>query len=456
MRAALQLSWASLVFALAGPACVWEPGDDDTSGGVAPTLIGLGIGPMDPVVTVGERLQFTATGFYSDQSTRDVTDSVSWQSSEPSVLAVASGLDEEGLGTALSMGEAGVRASLFDLHSNVLGVTVTDASITALTVAPTSVTLHAGEGTALVAEATFSDGSRGNVSGSVRWSTSDGLVATVDPGGLVQGVGQGSAAIVAAQDLPGGSIESAPAIISVVGDDVLIDDADVRIVGLSSAEDEGGVTWTLSVRNSGGAPAQGFWVDLWLHRTASPPAPPATGDVFAFVDVLEPGATVDVPLRMDGAPPGTYQSWALVDSYGTVVEGQVGENNNAWGPTTTVVTGSGAPVGADLSVSYLQAFVDTDDGSVLYIVDVTNTGGEGAIDFRVGLFADPSFPPEAPAAPDELATVELLAPGQTLTLDLRARSVPETWWVSYVLADCAADVTESNEANNLASATVEP
>lgn len=452
----LPLAKASLVLWLAGPSCQWEATDDDSDTTAQATLVGLGIGPNDPQVTVGSTLQFTATGFYSDQSTRDVTSAVEWQTSDGSVIEVGSGLDREGLGTAHAPGEAGVRATHFGLQSNILAVRVTAAQVTALSLAPSHTYLHPGEDTALVAEATFSDGSRGNVSGSVRWLTSDGQVATVDAGGVVQGVAQGLASVVAQQDVVGGVVESPPALVEVVGSDIVIDDADVRIVGLNHVEGPEGVTWTVSVRNSGGAPATGFWVDLWLHRTAAPPLPPATGDVFAFVDVLEPDATIDVPLVLEGAAPGSYQSWALVDSYNTVPEGQAGENNNGWGPHSTAVTGDGGPVGAELAISYLQAFVDAADDSVLYIVDVTNTGGEAAIDFRVGIFADPSFPPEAPATPDEVATIELLAPGQTMVLDLAVRGVPESWWVSYALADCAADVTENNEANNVAYVTVEP
>jgi hypothetical protein len=49
-----------------------------------------------------------------------------------------------------------------------------------------------------------------------------------------------------------------------------------------------------------------------------------------------------------------------------------------------------------------------------------------------------------------------LEPGETASLDMLVRAVPETFWQSWVLVDSAGAVSESNEANNTAGVTVAP
>jgi subtilase family serine protease len=244
--------------------------------------------------------------------------------------------------------------------------------------------------------------------------------------------------------------------VQVVGDDVSIDQADVRIVGLSVASSGTDVTYTAELKNSGGSPASGFWLDVWLNRTAAPPPPPATGDGYQFVDVLAAGETAEVTVTIYGVNPGTYQSWLLVDSVGSVSEGSLGENNNLWGPEAVTVTGSGDPIGADLSITYLVAYIQESQGQVIYIVDVTNSGDQAAEGFAVGVFSNPEFPPTAPAVPDEQAAVEYLAPGETAYLDVVVRALPEGSWSSWVLADVASAVPEPNESNNLQGFEVAP
>ena len=73
-----------------------------------------------------------------------------------------------------------------------------------------------------------------------------------------------------------------------------------------------------------------------------------------------------------------------------------------------------------------------------------------------GVFANPDFPPVAPATPDEQVTVGSLAAGATEYLSLTIRSVPQHWWHSYVLADAYNSIPEYNETNNLASSQVLP
>jgi len=448
----------SLAFVLVASSCSggWTAGDDDDVGPIPASIIGVGVTPSDPTVTLGEEIQFVATGYYNDQSTRDITDTVTWQSSELSVLSVSSALDQEGLGIPVAAGSARVRASFFELNSNEVSVTVTEAVVTELVVQPSEVSLHVGESVQLVAEAEFSDGSRGNVSGTVRWITSSGSIATVEIAGMVTATGLGSADIRAVYEQGGGEFEAQPATIEVLGGDVVIDGPDVRVVGLTAVSATDSVDYTVAVKNSGGSPASAFWVDVWLDLPNIPAAPPVTGDGYQFVELLEAGETNEVEISLEGVPPGSYESWVLVDSFASLDEGSLGESNNTWGPEQVVVSGGPSTQSADLAISYLQAYTQAGQGQVLYIVDVTNNGSDTAGNFVVGAFANPTFPPVAPATPDEQVSVESLAPGSTAYLSITIRSVPQSWWHSYILVDSYNSVPEYNESNNLGSSQVLP
>jgi len=444
---------------LAASACSggWEPPPGPGPGGTLPAnLVGIGVSPNDPKVTVGEELHFTATGYYSDQTTRDITDTVDWTSSDTAVVEVSSSIDQEGRGVTVGTGFARVKAAFFDLESNQVKVSVTEATIDELVLSPETGTLHAGESLQLQADASFSDGSRGNVSGSVRWITEDPSVATITATGRVDAVAEGTVDIVAVFDTSDGGIEGSPSTISVVGGDVTIEQADVRLVGVTVVALDDVVRYSLELKNSGGSPASSFWVDSWLNRTGAPPPPPTTGDAYQFVDLLEPGETKVIDIEAAGVAPGVYSSWILLDSYANIPEGSIGENNNVHGPYSVNVSADGGSIGPELSVSYVQAFVQSAQDQVLFIVDITNTGDEPSGEFELGVFSNPTFPPAVGDDPDESLTVDSIPSGETAFLDLTVRSVPESWWQSYVFADHAGDVEELNESNNVASFQVVP
>ncbi|MEK6743019.1 MAG: Ig-like domain-containing protein [Nitrospirota bacterium] len=80
-----------------------------TSGGETPlsrTLVSIALSPANPSVAVGTSQQFTATGTYSDSSTRDLTSSATWKSSNASVTTI----DSAGLATPIGSGTATITA----------------------------------------------------------------------------------------------------------------------------------------------------------------------------------------------------------------------------------------------------------------------------------------------------------------------------------------------------------
>ena len=104
----------------------------ETSGGIAqaatvfvvPVLTSVGVTPLSVSLSPGETAALHASAAWSDDTTRDVTASAIWMSSNPAVVAV----DSSGRVTATSGGRAEVRASFGGL-SAVAVVTVEEDSL---------------------------------------------------------------------------------------------------------------------------------------------------------------------------------------------------------------------------------------------------------------------------------------------------------------------------------------
>jgi hypothetical protein len=435
----------------------WEsPTPAPTPAPEAGDLLGIGITPNSPKVTSGEMIQFVATGFFADRRTQDITDLVTWVSTDEAVVDISGGLDAEGEGLTAAAGQATISALLDGIESNSARVTVTAATVVELVITPDVVAVHEGDEVTVSAEAVFSDGSHGDVTGTVRWITGNPAVAIVDPGGRITGNGIGVGTVRAVYEQGALPIEAEPATVRVVEPGEYIGNADLRVVGLSTASTNDEAVYTVEVKNSGDAPSSGFWVTAWLNQTAAPPAPPTEGDGSEFVASLGPDETTEITVRISGVTPGNYNSWILVDSLGAVAEGGLGENNNTWGPESVSVTAGGGSIGPDLSITYLQVYVQANQGQVLYLIDVTNNGDEVAAAFDVGVYSDLTFPPAVGAPADELEPVASLDPGQTAALSVVIRSTPSAFWSSYVLVDPDGVIAEPNEGNNLGAFSVFP
>ncbi|MFI3245780.1 MAG: Ig-like domain-containing protein [Ferrimonas sp.] len=125
---------------------------------------------------VGQTRQLQITGFYSDSSnaTLNSSNSVSWQSSDPSVALVI-----EGVLIARATGETEISATVGELSSNALTVTVTDATLSQLQASADPSTIPVGASTQLQAIGTYSDSSALDLSQTVSWQVSDPTLATV-------------------------------------------------------------------------------------------------------------------------------------------------------------------------------------------------------------------------------------------------------------------------------------
>jgi uncharacterized protein YjdB len=205
-------------------------------GFISSTLIGCNNSGLDSVqvtpttqaLTVGQTAQFTAIGTFGNAkkpSTQNITSSVTWTSSVPSVATISAA----GIATAVGAGTTTITASTSSYNGHISSsatVTVTGSSggtsggtVTSLSIIPSSQAVASPTQTnQFLAIGTTSSGATVNLTSQVAWSSSSTQVATIGATtGLATGVGKGSTTITAIYNTPGGTVVTGTASFTVVG-----------------------------------------------------------------------------------------------------------------------------------------------------------------------------------------------------------------------------------------------
>ena len=181
-------------------------GSSSTPPAVASIAVGLANRSSLPAALSGSTipqgvpLQFAATATYPDQSTQDITSSVTWSSSASSVASIT----PMGVVTGVGTGTAAVKATLGNIEGSA-NLSVSAAVLGELVVTPQNPSVS----DALVAETFksigyFSDGSSIDLTSLAAWSSTNPQAATVQSAGQVtsvalpNGQGTGFASIQAA------------------------------------------------------------------------------------------------------------------------------------------------------------------------------------------------------------------------------------------------------------------
>ncbi|MGB8832266.1 MAG: Ig-like domain-containing protein, partial [Candidatus Sulfotelmatobacter sp.] len=140
------------------------------SGGTA-TLQSIAINPATATIAEGTTQAFTATGKYSDGSTKDLTAAAQWSCLLPNMATVSSSSPTQGLATGIAPGTVVISASSGSV-SNSAQLTVTGTTVTSLAVTPAAVTIGFENQQQYKAIATFSDLSTQDVTSQANWTTS--------------------------------------------------------------------------------------------------------------------------------------------------------------------------------------------------------------------------------------------------------------------------------------------
>jgi len=161
------------------------------------TIVSITLTPTAQVAPIGWRLQFTATGVFSDSSTQDVSSSAKWTSDNTVVASIGA---SSGLAKTLSTGTANISAVFSFAGASATGttsLTVSSATLSSISLNVTSALLAPGSNLQINARGTWSDGSSQLVNQSVTWLSSNTNVATVSVSGIVTGQSSGLATITA-------------------------------------------------------------------------------------------------------------------------------------------------------------------------------------------------------------------------------------------------------------------
>src|SRR5262249_7493519 len=166
-----------------------------SGGALVTNLKSLTIEPVNSSIAVGTKVQLHATGTYKNKTTKDLTDSVTWESADTNVAIVSNQATIKGLAGGIGAGATTVSAKLHGVKG-VSAFTVSKASLTSITVLPVNPVIATGTTVQLVAFGNFSDGTVQNLTTQASWSSATSSIAQVSNTsptiGLVTGASAGS------------------------------------------------------------------------------------------------------------------------------------------------------------------------------------------------------------------------------------------------------------------------
>ena len=155
-------------------------------------LISIDVSPADSTIAAGTNQQFKAEGTYENIRKEDITNLVSWSTSDP----VKASIDKEGVVKALKTGSVTIAASLKGLRTAVK-LEVSSSILKAIAITPEDVTVARGETQQFTATGTYSDNSTQDITSSVSWSSSNTDVVKINSNGLANAIKKGAVTVTA-------------------------------------------------------------------------------------------------------------------------------------------------------------------------------------------------------------------------------------------------------------------
>ncbi|SUB90815.1 Ig-like domain-containing protein [Photobacterium damselae] len=139
--------------------------------------------------------KFSALGIFSDGTKRDISHEVIWSVSQTNL-----GSFTENVFLASDEGSGDVSASLHDIISNKLPISVTSSVLTKIQISTEKKVLPLGLSLQYTAIGTYTDNSTKNISDQVKWSSRNSLIAELDNFGLLSSKKIGETSISAKLD----------------------------------------------------------------------------------------------------------------------------------------------------------------------------------------------------------------------------------------------------------------
>jgi hypothetical protein len=159
-------------------------------------LTSVQITPGSATIAEQTSVHFKAIGTFADGNTQNLTNSAIWTASPSSVATVSVAPGSRGLASGIAPGTATITA-LFAGQVGTASLNVTNATLTSITVTPSSPNVSLGGSVQFAATGNFSDGSTQNLTSQVNWTSSNASVAAIDARGVASSVAAGTTTITA-------------------------------------------------------------------------------------------------------------------------------------------------------------------------------------------------------------------------------------------------------------------
>ncbi|MDH3327025.1 MAG: Ig-like domain-containing protein, partial [Gammaproteobacteria bacterium] len=154
------------------------------------------------MLAAGNEVQLKAIGNYSDGSILDISNQVTWQSSDNKICIVSTSEQHYGLIKAKTAGTCNVTAKAEQV-SNSLLFTISDATLQSISISPNNTSLPRGTKIQLIATGLYSDATTSDISKTVSWKSNNiftSISEELNTKGLLSAIDIGSSTITATYD----------------------------------------------------------------------------------------------------------------------------------------------------------------------------------------------------------------------------------------------------------------
>lgn len=159
------------------------------------SIASIAVTPGTATIAPGATQAFTAIATYTDGTTADVTQSVSWTSADPNVADI----DPSGVAIGLAAGgPVTITATLGGVTGNAQLAVVGAVTLVSIAVTPANPSIPVGTTQAFTATATYSDTTQRDVTTQVTWTSSNPTIAEIDDAGVAVGLQAGGPVTIGA------------------------------------------------------------------------------------------------------------------------------------------------------------------------------------------------------------------------------------------------------------------
>jgi hypothetical protein len=142
-----------------------------TGKGIAPKLVSIAVLPANANVGIGTTQQYQAMGTFNNNTTSDITASVTWATTDPSIATIGNGASS-GLLSGIKGGVTTVTARQGTGAKTITGSTTVTivAVLTSIAVTPNTATVPAGIPQQFTATGSYNDASQRDLTTTASWS----------------------------------------------------------------------------------------------------------------------------------------------------------------------------------------------------------------------------------------------------------------------------------------------